>query len=238
MLADVSGNVQSGQFGQDVHLPSTTKIGIVQFIAQELLKWRDDSERPVVNAETQLTEHLCDYLTNAAQRSVTWDHIQFRTETSDETVGGRTIDMSAKPLGSAVIIADQRYTIYQALFPIECKRLPTPQGSGRDSQEYVVTANKTTGGIQRFKFGLHGASHNFAAMIAYVQQHDFSHWLTEINGWIQVLANQPNSEWTSSDLLQPHNNTSDAEVWTLESNHERVGVSSSIELRHLWINMQ
>lgn len=53
---------------------------------------------------------------------------------------------------------------------IECKRLPTPGGKDRE-REYVsgFHANGSpTGGIQRFKLGLHGGQVHDAAMIGYV----------------------------------------------------------------------
>ena len=84
----------------------------------------------------------------------------------------------------------------------------TPKGKDRDEREYVFTKEGTTGGVQRFKFGHHGSTHNFAAMIGYVQERDFAHWLTEINGWIRNLANESSSAWSDSDLLQQSNDDS------------------------------
>ena len=94
-----------------------------------------------------------------------------------------------KPRGCTLIIGGRRHSQFQALFPIECKRLPTPKGKDRDEREYVFTKEGTTGGMQRFKFGHHGSTHNFAAIIGYMQERDFTHWLTEINGWIHNLSN-------------------------------------------------
>jgi hypothetical protein len=247
MLAD-NNNLDRGsfgQFGQEVHQPFESKITLVEFIARELSRWCALPDRPQYEAETRLTKNLCTYLNGIVRRSNSWSHIQFSTEIPDEINSKGSIDLGVELSDATLIIEGRRYEWHEMLFPIECKRLPTPEGkednlkkNNRDAWEYVITRNYNGGGIQRFKFGLHGASHEFAAMIAYVQQHDFPHWFAEVNRWIQALSNQPNSEWTQSDLLQSHSNVSDAKVWTLESNHERVSDLPSIELRHLWINMQ
>ena len=187
MLTDSFDIVQSGRLDRDIHLPYTAKLELVCFIAEELPRWRDHPDRPTAHAETTLTEYLCDHLNSAAYYSTTWSHVQFRTETGDETRGGRKIDLTVKPRAATLIIEGRRHSQFDALFPIECKRLPTPTGKDRDEREYVTTEPGTTGGIQRFKFGYHGAAHTFAAMIAYVQEQSFSHWLCQVNCWIRDL---------------------------------------------------
>ncbi|MHB1015305.1 MAG: hypothetical protein ACYC2W_08520 [Desulfurivibrionaceae bacterium] len=237
MLAESSNIVQSGSLDQDIHLPSTAKLELVDFIGKELPRWRDHADRPIAYAETTLTEHLCDYLNGSAHYSTVWDHIQFRTETADETRGGRKIDLTVKPRGTVLIIEGRRHTQFDSLFPIECKRLPTPKGKDRDEREYVTTEFGTTGGIQRFKFGYHGAAHTFAAMIAYVQEDTFSHWLTQVNRWIMELSAKSNSAWSASDILQLLGNDSATGVSTLMSQHKRECDLSGCELRHLWVKM-
>jgi len=68
---------------------------------------------------------------------------------------------------------------------MECKRLPTPAGSGRDEKEYVITKPGSTGGIQRFKAGNHGAGHTLGAMIGYVQEGTVSAWDSRVAQWTQ-----------------------------------------------------
>ncbi len=237
MLTDSFNIVQLGTLDRDIHLPSTYKLEIVGFIAEELPLWRDHPDRPTANAETTLTEHLCDYLNGAARCSTTWSHVQFRTETVDETRGGRKIDLTVKPLAAALIIEGRRHSQYDALFPNECKRLPTPKKKDRDEREYVTTESGTTGGIQRFKLGYHGAAHTFAAMIAYVQERSFSHWLSQVNCWIRDLAAGPNSAWSDSDILQTLSDDPATGISTLKSQHRRERGLDGCELRHLWIRM-
>jgi hypothetical protein len=238
MLADSINIVpQSGRLAPDIHLPSTAKLELVDFIAEELPRWRDHPDRPIADAETKLTEYLCDHLNDAARHSTVWTHVQFRTETADETHSNRTIDLTVKPCAATLIIEGRRHSQFDALFPIECKRLPTPREKDRDEREYVTSNTSTTGGIQRFKFGHHGSAHTFAAMIAYVQEQSFSYWLRQVNRWIRDLAAGPNSAWSKSDALQLLNDNSIAKVCTLKSELRRVGDLDECELRHLWIAM-
>ena len=240
MLADNINIIpQSGRLDEDIHLPSTAKLELVGFIAEALPRWRDHPDRTSACGESTLTEHLCDHLNSAAYYSTcsAWSHVQFRTETRDETCGGRRIDLTAKPRAAALIIEGRRHSQFDALFPIECKRLPTPKEKGRDEREYVTNEPGTTGGIQRFKFGYHGAVHNFAAMIAYVQEKPFSHWFNQVNHWIQELAEVPSSAWSDSDILQLLSDNLATGVITLKSEHRRTCGRGECELHHLWIRM-
>lgn len=236
MLSDSLNIIQSGRLDRDIHLPSTAKLELVNFIADELPGWRDHPDRPPSDAETTLTEHLCDYLNSSAYRSTDWSHVQFRTETSDETRGNRKIDLTVKPLAAVLIIEGRRHSQFEALFPIECKRLPTPKGKDRDEREYVTNKFGTTGGIQRFKFGHHGATHTFMAMIAYVQEDSFSYWFNQVNGWILNLAAEPDSTWNDSDILELLSERTSG-ISILKSRHLREGGLDECELRHLWITM-
>ena len=237
MLTESFNIIQSGRLDRDIHLPSTAKLELVGFIVEELPRWRDHPDRPTATAETILTEHLCDYLNSAVYYSATWHHIQFRAETADETRGGRKIDLTVKPRAAVFIIEGRRFSQFEPVFPIECKRLPTPNGKNRDEREYVTNKFGTTGGIQRFKFGYHGAAHPFGAMIAYVQARSFSHWLFRVNSWIRDLAAEPNSFWSDGDIIQPLNDNCTCGVSTLQSRHRRTKDLNKFELRHIWIKM-
>lgn len=238
MLAENSISVQSGGIDRDIHLPATAKQELVGFIADELPRWRDHPDRPNATAETDLTGYLCDHLNSAAYSSTVWSHVQFRTETGDETCAGRKIDLVAKPRGTGLIIEGRRHSQFDALFPIECKRLPTPKDRKQyDEREYVITVPGSTGGIQRFKFGHHGAAHTFVAMIAYVQEQTCSHWLDRVNRWILDLSKDPSSLWSKTDILNLLTDNTPQGTCRLASRHRRVNGLADCELRHLWITM-
>jgi hypothetical protein len=237
MLADLPIDVEAGRLEPEVHLPGAARYALLEFIVEELPRWRDDPERKPETSEARLTDQLCSHLNSAARISVGWSRIQFRTEVPDEIKGVRAIDIAAKPCGAILVIEGRRHTKFDSLFPIECKRLPTPREKDRDEREYVVTSSGTTGGIQRFKFGHHGAIHQLGAMIGYVQEMTFSHWLSKVNGWIQGLSTEAGSAWSDSDALLLVEEDSSKGLCVLCSNHQRTARLEKCELRHLWIKM-
>ena len=99
----------------------------IEFIADELPRWRDHPERKPETSETALTDQFCDHLNSAARTSDGWSRIQFRTEVPDEVRPGRAIDLAPKPCGAVLVIEGRRHTQFDTLLPIECKRLPTPR---------------------------------------------------------------------------------------------------------------
>ena len=237
MLADHIPPVYTGRLDREIHLPSEAKLSLIDFIAQELPRWRDHPDRSFRESETALTEHLADHLNSATEYSTDWSHVQFRSETGDEAKPGRKIDLTIKPKAAVIFIAGRRHSQFDALFPIEAKRLPTPKEKDRDEREYVITEPGSTGGIQRFKFGHHGATHDFAAMIGYVQQDSFDHWFGEVNGWIHQLANDRKSSWSVADAVEMLQSDNTNRICALKSRHERPSGMRPCELRHLWIQM-
>jgi len=121
--------------------------------------------------------------------------------------------------------------------PIECKRLPTPNGNGRDEREYVISKHTSTGGIQRFKAGHHGAAHTLGAMIGYVQEETPNFWNERIAEWISGLVASAELGWTAKDLLRLEHEDTALRLAVLQSSHERQNGLSEIELHHLWVEM-
>ena len=98
MLADSLNIVQSGRLYQDIHLPSTAKLELLDFIVEELPRWRVHPDRPTADAETTLTEHLCDHLNSAVYYSTAWSHVQFRTETMMKRVEAEKLTSLLSPV--------------------------------------------------------------------------------------------------------------------------------------------
>lgn len=237
MLADSPTIAQAGRLAPEVHLPGTARNELLGFIADELPRWRDYPERKPETSEPALNEQLCDHLNSAARLSDGWNWVQFRTEVQDEKRKERKIDLAPKPCGVVVVYEGRRHTQFDILLPIECKRLPTPKEKDRDEREYVTTATGSTGGIQRFKFGHHGAAHNNAAMIAYVQKHTFRHWHAQVNGWIRDLSSQTDPVWSDADSLELEKDDPILRICVLHSRHHRGNGLTEIALQHLWIMM-
>lgn len=238
MLADQEEpKVQSGGIDQHLHLPAAWRFALLEFIASELPKWRDDPKRPAENAETSLTSRLCAHMNSATRKSGGWDFLQFRIEEPDETVGGRKVDLVPAPSAATIWIEGREYTQYASLIPIECKRLPIPSGAKRDEREYLYSDHSSTGGIQRFKAGHHGAAHTIGAMIGYIQSCDIDFWNEQIRSWIQDLAGTPVDGWSVDDELRVTKRDPVTRSALLESIHSRSGGIPDIHLHHLWIDM-
>lgn len=237
MFADDRSFLQAaGRLHADLLLPVEWRASLVEFIASALPAWRDDPDRPPATAEIVLTSQLCGFLTSATRKSQGWDYLQFRVEEPDETVAGRAIDLVAAPSGVLIWIEGRRFSQYEALFPIECKRLPTPTGAKRDEREYLHSRHGSRGGVQRFKSGDHGAAHNHAALIAYLQAEDIETWYRRVLQWIGDLS-AVSSDWTADDTVHLHQHNLAKRTALLASKHQRSRGLSDISLNHLWIEM-
>ncbi len=238
MLANFpDSTAQSGFLNRDVLLPAASLYALIEFITDELPRWRDRSDRKAETSEISLTSQLCAHLNSAARHSTGWDFLQFRTEVPDEQHKGRKIDLIPAACGATVWIEGRRHTDFDTLLPIECKRLPTPKDKDRDEWEYVINRHASTGGIQRFKAGYHGAAHRLAAMIAYVQKGTPLLWEKRVSEWIEELVESGQPGWTAKDFLRLERNDKAQRLAVFRSLHARDGGLREIELCHLWLKM-
>ncbi len=237
MLAnEVSSVIAAGQLDLGARYNGEWLRSIIAFIHQQLPAFRDDPERPRETHEDKLTSALCTYLT-LVSRHLGFDMIHFKREEKDEADARRSIDLSVAPLGTIIWIEERRYSQYQTMLPIECKRLPTPKDANRDHREYVVSDKKSTGGIQRFKNRHHGSDHDGAVMIAYIQDDDIPHWIQSINRWIEELAKSAPADWEDADQLCLISHELDRGTCSLTSMHRRGASYEPIRLAHLWVEM-
>ena len=238
MLADDSERAgHAGTLGANVHLPGDWWTALVDFIAGALPAWRDDPVREPVTGETKLTAQLCARLNSLSRHTPGWDFLQFRREEPDETDGRRSIDLAAAPSGSVIWISGREYSEYQTLLPIECKRLPTPAAADRDEREYLISRFSSTGGIERFKAGHHGAIHDRAAMIGYVQVHDVTYWQRQLAMWIETLAAESAKGWSTEDKIVTVDHNRVERRAALVSRHRRAVGLDPIRIDHLWIEL-
>ena len=233
--ADASG--RSGALSRSLHLPATSRLELIEFIADELPRWRDRRDRKKKTSETALTAQLCGHLNSAARHSPGWDFVQFRMEEPDEENEGRKLDLAPSPCATTVWIEGRRHTDFDPLFPIECKRLPTPRSNARDEREYVISRYSSTGGIQRFKAAHHGSAHRLGVMIGYLQEETGEVWSERIAGWISELAKSMEAGWTVKDLIYLERHVESLGLTVLRSSHARQKNLPEIELRHLWLVM-
>lgn len=236
MLADRPTSCTLGQLAPGILAEGRSRIAILDFILDQLPRWRDRPDRPPHTSETMLTSQLCAHLNSATRKTPGWDCLQFRVEETDERQASRKIDLVVASAGDALIVQGRSYSDFETILPIECKRLPIPSGTRRDEREYVITRVGAGGGIQRYKEGKHGAAHVRAALIAYVQEYSFDHWLSLIEGWIRDLHIAGTSGWSSADALITQRQDPVAGIAIHESVHSRVNLPA-IHLRHLWVKM-
>ncbi|MDD3018750.1 MAG: hypothetical protein PHE74_10360 [Comamonas sp.] len=238
MLADeIGGEAYSGALDSSVCLSGEWFDSLINFIGNVLPAWRDDPIRPCQTSENSLTAQLCSRLTSASRHTPGWDFLQFKREEPDDADGRRSIDIAIAPAGTVIWIEGREYTEYQTLLPIECKRLPTPVGSKRDEREYIYSCFSSTGGIQRFKAGHHGAAHSRAAMIGYIQADDIATWTKKFDQWIDELESAKTEDWSLADKLSLSRHNTMSRMASLRSIHVRHQNPNRIIIDHLWIEM-
>ena len=213
----------------------TLVLRTVGFVQGQLAAWRDDPSRPNEQSEDRLNLQLCKFLDARARSQfpmVCFHHEEYEA-------GHRSVDLSASPV-KAILIGARPHTVYTPFLVLECKRLPTP--SLDREREYVTGGVATSGGIQRFKLGLHGAHLDCAAMIAYLQQYTPQWWHDRINRWILELCNGTATDgcnWTRGEGLEPLREDPAEGVASYRSVHARSGrvLSQEIRIYHLWVVM-
>ena len=215
----------------------TLALTTINFVRHQLPAWRDDPDRPDEKSEDKLNQQLCKFLDSQARNSfpmVRFDHEEYQT-------GQRRVDLSASPVIRLYLEA-KLYTIYDPILVLEGKRLPAPS-SDREKEYVTGTApNRPTGGIQRFKLGLHGARLDLSSMIGYLQDKCARDWYGKINKWILELAGGTMADgcvWKASETLELLEEDMAKGVASYRSVHSRTGnvVSNVITLHHLWIAM-
>jgi hypothetical protein len=230
------GAVVGGSTGITSGIALNTLVNeTLDFVRKELPGWRDDPERPDAESEEILNSNLCDYLNYRARHDypmAIFHHEEFQT-------GRRRIDLSVKT-EQAIIAGTRKFTKYDPYLVIEGKRLPAP-ASDRE-KEYVTGFGEVSGGLQRFKLGLHGSSLEIAAMVGYVQDSDPDSWLVTINGWISSLdgtACSPGCHWSSSEQLGNYRLIKRARIASAISEHPRTSAASpEIKVHHFWVSMR
>jgi hypothetical protein len=176
----------------------------------------------------------------------------FFNEDPDINKKSRTDDMAVIPsVGMAYLkVGPHYYDCEDQLYIIEAKRLPPPPSrAGQDdrSREYVISdwehcsylKKSRTGGIERFKEGLHGGAFARSAMVAFVQQGTPDGWLEKVNSWIDELVGKtiPTHKacWGKDDLLRPLSGSAKAGLSEFQSKHFRPPGRGHISLRHYWL---
>lgn len=211
--------------------PGTAVRRTLEFVFSQLSAWRDMPARPNAQAEEELNSQLCKFL-NAVARAHDFSMAYFHHE--ERQTGQRRVDLSA--LSPQPLIEGRAYFDLKPFLVLEGKRLPSP--SRNREREYVTGTDTASGGIQRFKLGLHGASLHHVGMIGYVQQEPPEAWLNRINEWLGELASSGDEQWTSDGKLVNFVHDPASGKSRCESTHVRLdGISPRIQITHLWVEL-
>jgi hypothetical protein len=220
--------------GMDIK-PNCLLDKTLSFLSKELPGWRDDPKRPDEEGEEKLNLQLCKYLGVRSRHEFPMAHFNHE----EPQTGQRRVDISVTP-DCLIVIGTREYTIYDPYLVIEGKRLPAPETARK--QEYVTGHPKISGGMQRFKLGLHGKDLKTAAMVAYVQDNDLDAWLTTINGWIDGLHDTDcvaGCKWTKSESLNGYKIHKAERVSSCRSMIARNASSTpEIQIHHFWVAMR
>lgn len=214
-------------------VPDTLAMKTLAFVHQQLPKWRDNPNRPEADAEEELNSQLCKHLNVVAPREFPMVHFSHE----ERQPGHRRVDLAANPV-TPMAIAGKKYSEFDPFLVMEGKRLPAP--SKDREREYVTGFEKRSGGIQRFKLGLHGSTVPTAAIIGYVQKGTCASWFDSVNQWIAETGRVIDDvRWDKTDLLIDFVNDTSLRFARCSSTHLRSeSISPQIHLTHLWIEMR
>lgn len=229
-----SGNYNQNSVGQlsTAAINDSLVESTIEFIWSSLIPWKNDPSRPFAEGEEDLNAQFHNFLEARARRE--FSMVFFQPEQRQK--GRRRVDLSAKPVINT-IIRGVTFSIYEPIIVIECKRLPAP--SKAREREYVAGEPDVSGGIQRFKLGLHGKEHETVIIIGYVQSKSLRHWFEEINKWILHLSENTPYAWNPSESLTDFRVTNTKESSRSWSTHPRVNGCSteSVAIEHFWIDV-
>lgn len=204
----------------------------IEFVWGCLIPWRNDPDRPYAKSEEELNAQFHNFLQSCANEA--FPMVLFQHEQRQE--GRRRVDLSVKPI-KKIDIEGVTYTKYQPILVIEGKRLPLP--SKTREREYVTGGKELSGGIQRFKMGLHGRELPKAIILGYLQQGTFQEWHSRINGWISDLAREQSDDWANHEILAELSNQSEGQKARTSSVHPRIKEckTSEIIILHFWVQL-
>src|ERR1700758_3304164 len=119
MLLLLGALASSGRISQGP--ASNLAARTLQFVDEQLAKWRDDPDRKEDDSEEVLNAQLCKFLSVAARDQ--FPMIHFHHE--ERQTGRRRVDVSALPT-KKLIIGATYHSIYDPFLVFEGKRLPAP----------------------------------------------------------------------------------------------------------------
>lgn len=215
-------------------LPCVSRDAVLDVIENGLAEFAGRHELRGIKNEKGITNRLCKILN--CHKLLYFHHEGMQ----DENTGtSPSVDVEAVTTSETVFEA-RSYAKEETLIAIEAKRLPSPPPKSRE-REYLIGLDKNSGGLERFKLGIHGKKALAWVMLGYVQRNDFSSWLKRINGWIDELAQgrqSPQLVWESSEKLAEVTLTSATARYRSRNRRHLDGKIAVIEIIHLWVRLK
>jgi hypothetical protein len=223
-----TGRLDPGIVQRDALIQQT-----IEFVWSSLLPWREEVDCSFPDAEEELNGDINDFLDIRAREHCPM--VFFRHEQKEEK--NRRVDMAAKPV-RPVLIQGKIYMRRRPILLIEGKRLPAPPPKVRE-KEYLTGQPEISGGVQRFKLGLHGKEHEVAILLGYIQKGTPKDWHKQINIWVEELASAHPESWSHSECLSTLTPQKAETHSRCSSSHLRTGKcrTTRILLHHFWISI-
>jgi len=203
---------------------------VVEFLKTHLPQFAESVLNANIYNEDGLNSRLSRFITNAAAQEIFFAE---RESMEDETRG----NSPAADIG--IYLKMEETGMDPPLITVfEGKRLTTKLPNKR-RREYVIGHEEggkhiRCGGIERFKFAIHGGKLNHAGMIGYLQDGTTDNWQGKVNAWICDLCCQPFVPvWSEREQLTRQK--TDGRITTYSSFVNRL--DSELHLTHLWIDL-
>ncbi|MCP4216944.1 MAG: hypothetical protein GY765_20005 [bacterium] len=236
MLADTGKKEAIGKLKG----PSANRsiLMVVAFVEANLEIFAERVSGSAITNEKGLTQKLCILLNKNAGEKPFWFEKEFME--APEKGDSPAVDIGViSRLDEGIFIHSKWYADDESFFAMEAKRLDII--SKAREREYLVgrwenDRYRDSGGVERFKKGLHGRNLQYGALIGYVQKFDFDYWYGKINLWLDELSavtGSPDCQWSGEDkLVEIHRTGTTAKFRSTNS-----GKGGTMELFHLWVNL-
>ena len=217
--------------------PNAQFKSVIEFLIIHLPKFAESVLTTGINNENGLNSRLSRFITNAAQQK------QETFFAENEIMEDETCGNSPKVDIGIYLYVDDIEIDPPLISVFEGKRL-TKQLQKNRRREYVIGheekgKHKTCGGIERFKFGIHGAELDCAGgaggMIGYIQDGTSESWQNKINTWICELCRIPCSPaWSMQEQLEYRKSNGRISEYLSIVNRTK----DALHLTHLWIDVR
>ena len=214
-------------------LPDASVLQVLMFLERHLEEYPHRESISSISNEKGLTRELCMLLHEHAKK----EHFPFvfEKEYMENPQKGNSPQVDIGVINIDSICYGNR----KSFFSIETKRLGKIPKT-RENEYLVGRMEKGTykecGGVERFKNEIHGKGLKYAAIIGYVQVHDFDYWHKTINSRIDALIAgtiTTSAAWDENDkLLEEYKRPLTAKF--ISENSRKTG---RIILIHLWVNL-